>query len=301
MMPELPDICAYIRALRSRLIGESLDRIRICSPFLLRTVEPPTTSFETKIVRDIIRLGKRIVIEFDDELYLVLHLMISGRLVWSEQPVLGRPGGKNCLAVLSFSSGALVFIESGTKKRAALHCVIGRNELAKHDAGGLDPLHASKEEFESALILENRTLKRALTNPRTLSGIGNAYSDEILHAARLSPIRLTSSLSEIEMIRLYSATVTTLTFWREKLRHYFGGRFPKPTEITAFRPEFAVHGKFGIPCPVCQMPVQRIRYAENETNYCAKCQNEGRLLADRALSRILKNDWPKTVEEMVGD
>lgn len=300
-MPELPDICAYIHALRSRLIGESIHRIHIFSPFLLRTVVPPTTSFETKIVKDIVRLGKRIVFEFDDEMFILIHLMISGRLDWSERPVSGRPGGKNCLAVLSFSSGALVLIESGTKRRAALHCVSGHNELAKHDAGGIDPIHPSKEEFISALIRENRTLKRALTNPRTLSGIGNAYSDEILHAARLSPMRLTRSLSHIELMRLHSATVTTLTFWSERLRQYFGDRFPKPKEITAFRPEFAVHGKLGCPCPVCQMPVQRIRYAENETNYCAKCQNEGRLLADRALSRILKNDWPKTIEEMVGD
>jgi formamidopyrimidine-DNA glycosylase len=300
-MPELPDLCAYIHAMHSRLIGQSLKSARIFSPFLLRTVDPPLNRYTSKCVRDISRLGKRIVIEFEDNLFLLIHLMISGRLSWSDQPVAGRQGGRSGLAVVSFTSGDLVLFEAGTKKRAALHCVSSHSELSKYDFGGLDPLHASQEEFRSALLRENRTLKRSLTSPNTLSGIGNAYSDEILHAARLSPLRLTQSLSEIELVRLHSATITTLTYWKEKLRNYFGDRFPKPSEITAFRPEFAVHGKFGRPCPECQLPIQRIRYAENETNYCAKCQNEGRLLADRALSRILKSDWPKTIEEMVGD
>jgi len=301
-VPELPDVTIYCEALERETVGRRLSAVLVLSPFVLRSVDPPVNELEGKRATGVRRIGKRIVLVFEGGMFLVVHLMIAGRLLWNEgEPKSMRPGGRNTLAVLQFENGHLILTEAGSKKRASLFVVSGEEALAEHDPGGLQPLECSLEEFKEALTRENRTLKRALTNPKTLSGIGSAYSDEILHAARLSPLKLSQSLDDAEVKRLYMAMQQTLHEWTDRLREQFHGKFPGRGKITAFRPEFAVHGKYGEPCPVCANPIQRIRYAENETDYCAKCQNEGRILADRSLSRLLKNDWPKTIEEMVGN
>lgn len=297
-MPELPDITIYVEAIRERVQGLPVERVRILMPFVLRSVEPSIRSIEGKKVVGVKRMGKRIVLEFETELFLVIHLMIAGRLLWKEGDLrLGRIGQ----AVLEFPHGSLVLTEAGSKKRASITLLQGEENLNSIDPGGLDIFACALEEFRSTLQHENRTLKRALTQPQRFDGIGNAYSDEILHAARLSPLKLTRTLSEEETLRLFRACQSTLKDWIDRLRKQFKGKFPGQGQITAFRPEFAAHGKFGQPCPICGSKIQRIRYAENETNYCANCQNEGRLLADRSLSRLLKSDWPKTLEEMEGD
>lgn len=291
-MPELPDVTVYVEALRRRIVGQSLEKFTPVSLFVVRTVEPPMSALVGKTVESVHRLGKRIVLDFQDDLHLMIHLMISGRLQWKE---LGsKPPGKITLATFSFPNGQLVLTEASSKKRAALHLVQGPEPLSAHNPGGLEPLDMTLDQFTSALRAENRTLKRALTQPSRFSGIGNAYSDEILHAARLSPMRLTSSLEDAEVARLYEAIQQTLADWTNRLIAEFGDAFPGPGQITAFRPDFAAHGKFGKPCPTCGKPIQRIVYADNETNYCAVCQNEGRILADRALSRLLKDDWPRS-------
>jgi formamidopyrimidine-DNA glycosylase len=292
-VPELPDITVYIDALRERLAGARLERLRIANPFLLRSVAPAPAEFEGRALRGLRRLGKRIVFEFEDELFAVLHLMIAGRLRW--KPVGAALPGKLGLAAFDFTSGCLILTEAGTKRRASLHLVRGEAALAEHDPGGLDVLGASLEQFTAALTAENHTLKRALTDPRALSGIGNAYSDEILHAARLSPLTWTQRLKPDELARLHAATRSTLEAWIARLRAERGAGFPE--KVTAFRPEMAVHGRFREPCPACGAPIQRIVHAENEMNYCARCQTGGKLLADRALSRLLKGDWPKTIDE----
>jgi formamidopyrimidine-DNA glycosylase len=295
-MPELPDVTIYLEALRPRVVGQALERVRLASPFVLRSVDPPLSALTGRRVADLQRLGKRIVLGFGDDLYAVIHLMIAGRLRWEKRGA--KPPGKIGLAAFDFPTGTLLLTEASPKKRAALYVVRGAAALAAHNPGGLEVMTAGLDAFRAALRRENHTLKRALTDPRLLSGIGNAYSDEILHAARLSPVQLTSKLADGEIERLYRATQKTLEQWTEKLRGQFGDRFPGAGEVTAFRPDFAVHGRFGKPCPVCGGPVQRIRYAENETNYCPACQTGGKLLADRSLSRLLKEDWPKTLEEM---
>ena len=294
-MPELPDVTIYVEALRERIVGRPLVGVRIASPFVVRTVDPPLESLVGSTVLEVRRLGKRIAIGFEGDLWLVIHLMIAGRLQWKATGA--KPQGKIGLACFDLPDGTLVLTEASSHKRASLHVALGQDGLRTHDPGGLEPLEVSLEDFAAALRAENRTVKRALTQPSRFSGIGNAYSDEILHAARLSPLLLTRSLDAEQVHRLWEATRSTLTEWTDRLRAEFAGRFPGPGEITAFRPDFAVHGKFGQPCPVCGKPVQRIRYAENETNYCAMCQNEGRVLADRALSRLLKDDWPRTLED----
>jgi formamidopyrimidine-DNA glycosylase len=293
-VPELPDVTVYIECLERRIGGEVLERVRIANPFLLRSVDPPLSEFEGRRVRSLSRLGKRIVFGFEAELYLVLHLMIAGRLHWRERGA--KLPGRLGLAAFDFSPGTLTLTEAGTQRRASLYTVRGAAALAEHDPGGLDPFEADVIAFQDALQQENRTLKRALTDPRVFSGIGNAYSDEILHAAKLSPMKLTRSLSQAEVERLFEATRSTLSLWTERLRAEVGDGFPE--KVTAFRPEMAVHGKHNQPCPVCGAPVQRIVYASNEANYCARCQTGGKLLADRALSRLLKQDWPKTLEEL---
>ncbi len=292
-MPELPDITVYLDALAPRVVGAKLERLRIISPFLLRTADPPVVDLAGRTVREVHRLGKRIVLGFEDDYFAVLHLMIAGRLHWKPPaaPVPRRSG----LAAFDFPHGTLLLTEAGTKHRAALHVVRGASALAGHDPGGLDVLGATLEQFRAALSREAHTLKRALTDPRVLDGIGNAYSDEILHAARLSPLRLTTQLAPEESERLFRAVRQTLSTWIDRLRAEAGDAFPE--KVTAFRPEMAVHGRFRQPCPVCGSPVQRIRYAENEVNYCATCQTGGRLLADRSLSRLLKQDWPRSLEE----
>lgn len=305
-MPELPDITVYIDCLTPRVLGRTLDRITIRGPSLLRTFDPPLEAAEGRVVRAVQRLGKRIVLGLEPDLFLVLHLMIAGRLRWKEPGA--RPAGKIDSAAFGFDSGTLVLTEAGTQKRASLHLVRGEAALGALDPGGIDPLSASVEQFAAALRRENHTLKRALTDPRLLSGIGNAYGDEILHAARLSPVRLTRALTDDEIARLHAAARETLHAWISRLRQQFGiaggsatpgvGRFPGPGEITAFRPGFAAHGRFGRPCPACGTAIQRIVHAESETNYCPRCQTSGRVLADRALSRLLKNDWPRTIEEI---
>jgi len=301
-MPELPDITIYVEALEREIVGQPLEKIVAFSPFLVRSVEPPVKSLEGHFVTGVTRLGKRIVLHFDHGACLIMHLMISGRLLWHAGQAEGmRPGGKPTQGVLQFMSGYLLFTEMSSKKRASWTVVPTADDLKKHDPGGIEPLTCSLEQFSKALTAENRTLKRALTQPQRFSGIGNAYSDEILHAARLSPMRLTQQLKPEEVERLYQATQETLIRWTDKLRSDFKNKFPGKGKITAFRPDFATHGKFGQPCPVCGNPIQRISYAENETNYCAKCQNEGRLLADRSLSRLLKDDWPRTLEELLGE
>ena len=295
-MPELPDITAYLGALRPRIIGQVLERVRVVSPFLLRTADPPIDAAEGRAVVDVRRLAKRIVLCLSDDLYLVFHLMIAGRFRWL--PSGAKPPAKIGLAAFAFPSGTLVLTEASKKKRAALHFLAGQAALHALDPGGLDPLEISERVFRERLLHENHTLKRALTDPRLFSGIGNAYSDEILHAARLSPIKLTSRLTSAETTRLFRATRETLQHWIDILCERFAERFPGPGDITAFRKEFSVHGRFGQPCPACDTTVQRIRYAENETNYCPRCQTAGRVLADRSLSRLLKGDWPRTIEEL---
>ena len=293
-MPELPDVTVYIEALERRILGHPLIGVRLGSPFVLRSVEPPLAAFSGRNVRTLSRLGKRIVMGFDEELLLVIHLMIAGRLHWraTGAPLVRKIG----LAAFDFADGTLVLTEVASKKRASIHAVRGAAALAGHDPGGMDVFSATFDAFRAALVQENHTLKRVLTDPRLFSGIGNAYSDEILHRAKLSPIKMTRSLDDREVERLLGATRATLTEWIERLRQQMGDGFPE--KVTAFRPEMAVHGRFGKPCPVCGAPVQRIVHAQNETNYCARCQTEGRLLADRALSRLLKADWPRTLEEM---
>jgi formamidopyrimidine-DNA glycosylase len=295
-MPELPDVTIYLDALRPRLVGQPLERVRLTSPFVLRSVEPPIAALIGCRVVDLRRLGKRIVLCFEGDRYAVIHLMIAGRLRWEKRGA--KPPGKIGLAAFDFPTGTLLLTEASPKKRAALHVVGGAAALAAHDPGGLEVLDASLDAFGTALRCENHTLKRALTDPRLFSGIGNAYSDEILHAARLSPVQLTGKLIDAEVERLYHATQRTLRHWIQTLRIEFGDRVPGAGEVTAFRPGFAVHGRYGQPCPVCGTLVQRIRYADNETNYCPSCQTGGRLLADRSLSRLLKDDWPKTLEEL---
>jgi len=293
-VPELPDITVYLEALERRTLGHPLQRITLKSPFLLRSVDPPLASAAGRTVAGLRRVGKRIAFDLGDELYLVIHLMIAGRLRWVEP---GRKGpGRITLASFGFPHGDLLLTEAGTKRRAALHLLQGAASLQSLDRGGIDVLSAGLAEFAARLRSESHTLKRALTDPRLLSGIGNAYSDEILHAARLSPLMLTGKLSEQEVARLHIACRETLTHWTERLRREADGGFPEG--VTAFRDGMAVHGRFGEACPVCGSPVQRIRYAENETNYCARCQTGGRLLADRALSRLLKGDWPRSLDEV---
>ena len=292
-MPELPDIALYLHALRPRIVGERLERLRIASPFLLRSAEPPPAALAGRSVTDVRRLGKRIVLAFEDEYFAVLHLMIAGRLHWKAPgaPLPRRAG----LAAFDFAPGSLTLTEAGTKHRASLYLMHGADAVAAHDPGGLDVLTATLAQFRAALTRESHTLKRALTDPRAFDGIGNAYSDEILHAARLSPLRLTSQLSAEESERLFHAVRGTLRTWIDRLQAETGDAFPE--KVTAFRPGMAVHGRFREPCPVCGSPVQRIRYAANEVNYCATCQTGGRLLADRSLSRLLKQDWPRSLEE----
>jgi formamidopyrimidine-DNA glycosylase len=293
-MPELPDITIYIEALERRIVDQPLKKIRIASPFLLRTVAPPIDSIFGRKVRRIRRIGKQIALGFEDDLWLVLHLMIAGRLHWREP--IAKLAGKVSLAAFDFPQGTVLLTEAGSKKRAALRLVQGDQALRSLDRGGLEVIESSLEAFSEALTRRNHTLKRALTDPTLFSGIGNAYSDEILHAAQLSPVALTQKLSAAEIERLHRATQSTLTRWIELLRQQTGDGFPE--RVTAFRPEMAVHGKFGKPCPVCGLKVQRIRYADNETNYCPGCQTGGKLLADRSLSLLLKKDWPKTPEEL---
>ena len=294
-MPELPDITVYVEALEQRVGGQRLEAISVNSPFLLRTFEPPLQSAAGKSVRAILRLGKRIALRLDDDIYAVIHLMIAGRLHWL------RPGeritrNKNLLATFEFPTGTLTLTEAGSKKRASLHLVQGDDALAPFRRGGIEPLECTREQFAERLRSENHTIKRSLTDPRLFSGIGNAYSDEILHRARMSPVKLTSRLSDDEIASIHDATRTVLLEWVERLRAEAAKGFPE--KVTAFRAEMAVHGKYGKPCPVCGTAVQRIRYADNETNYCPRCQTDGRLLADRALSRLLKQDWPRRVEEL---
>ena len=293
-MPELPDIEAYLAALRARVVGERLTGTRIASPFLLRTAAPPLSAVEGKTVRELRRVGKRIAFGFDNDLWLVLHLMIAGRLHW--RPVGAKLGGRQNLAAFDFPNGSLVLTEAGSKRRASLQVVADEEALHALDPGGIDIFSADLEMFRRVLTAENRTLKRALTDPRFLSGIGNAYSDEILHAAQLSPIRLTHKLTDEQWQRLFTATRGTMQLWMDRLREQTGSGFPE--KVTAFRKDMAVHGRFGEPCPRCGEKVQRIRYADNETNYCAKCQTGGKLLADRSLSRLLGSDWPRSMEEL---
>ena len=293
-MPELPDITVYVEALERRIVGEQLERVRVASPFLVRSFEPPLDATHGKTVRRLQRLGKRIAIGLDDQLWLVLHLMIAGRLHWKAPRV--KLAGKQSLAAFDFAAGSLLLTEAGAKRCAVLYLVRGDGALADHDPGGLD-IHATNfETFRAALERENHTLKRSLTDPRLFSGIGNAYSDEILHRARLSPLALTQKLTREEVERLFAATLAVLDEWTDRLRRAAGDSFPE--RVTAFRPEMAVHGKYRQPCPVCGAPVQRIRYADKETNYCPGCQTGGKILADRSLSRLLKDDWPRHLDEL---
>jgi formamidopyrimidine-DNA glycosylase len=300
-MPELPDITAYIAALEPRILGKTLERVRLQSVFVLRTVDPPIASAEGATVREIRRIGKRIAIGVSDaagksqeKIWLVIHLMIAGRLHW--RPPQAKLSGRQGLLAFDFLDGTLVLTEAGSKRRASLHLVRGEDALGDIDPGGIEVFSSSLDEFRAALTLENRTLKRALTDPRIISGVGNAYSDEILHAAQLSPIALTHKLKPEEWERLFDATRSTLSLWIDRLSSEARKKFPEG--VTAFRPEMAVHGRFGKPCPRCGGPVQRIRYADNETNYCATCQTGGKVLADRSLSRLLGSDWPRTLDEL---
>jgi formamidopyrimidine-DNA glycosylase len=293
-MPELPDISLYLHALGSRVIGHKLEHVRLVSPFLLRSIAPPLSAIEGRTVATLARLGKRLMFDFGDEYFLVLHLMISGRLRW--KPAGAKVPGRVGLAAFDFDNGSLIVTEAATRKRASLHAVHGRAALSDHDPGGLEVLDTSLDAFAERLRSQRRTLKRALTDPRVFSGIGNAYSDEILHAARLSPMQLTTNLDDSEVRVLFRAVQTVLAGWSEKLKAETGEAFPE--NVTAFRSDMAVHGRFGEPCPVCGSPVQRIAYANNECNYCATCQTGGKLLADRTLSRLLGQDWPKTLEEL---
>jgi formamidopyrimidine-DNA glycosylase len=293
-VPELPDIGAYLGALEPRILGRTLEGVRLASPFVLRTAEPPLVDAVGRVVRELRRIGKRIAIGLDGDLWLVLHLMIAGRLHWRSPGA--KLAGRNALAAFDFPEGTLVLAEAGTKRRASLHLLAGEAALHEIDPGGIEVFDVDLTAFRAALSRENRTLKRALTDPRIVSGIGNAYSDEILHAAQLSPIALTQKLSPEEWARLFAATRSTLQTWIDRLRAEAGDGFPEG--VTAFRPEMAVHGRYGQPCPRCGRPVQRIRYADNETNYCARCQTGDVVLADRSLSRLLKADWPRTLAEL---
>ncbi|MBV9268603.1 MAG: formamidopyrimidine-DNA glycosylase [Acidobacteriaceae bacterium] len=293
-MPELPDILGYIEALSPRVVGSRLERVRVATPFLLRTVDPPLAAAEDKAVRELRHVGKRIAFGLEGDLWLVLHLMIAGRLHW--RPPNAKLSGRQNLASLDFPEGSLTLTEAGTKRRAALHLFRGEEALRRIDPGGIDVFAVDQAGFRAALSARNHTLKRALTDPRIVSGIGNAYSDEILHAARLSPIAQTQKLDSDDWERLFRATRATLELWIERLRSEARERFPE--QVTAFRPDMAVHGKYGSPCPVCGEKILRIRYADNETNYCARCQTGGKVLADRGLSRLLGADWPRTLEEL---
>jgi formamidopyrimidine-DNA glycosylase len=293
-MPELPDISAYIQALEARIRGQQLEKVRLTSVFLLRTVDPPLESAEGRTVTAIRRIGKRIAIGVDGDIWLVLHLMIAGRLHW--KAVGAKVAGRNALAAFDFATGTLTLTEAGSKRRASLYVVRGEAGLKEIDPGGVEVFETDLAGFRAALGAENRTLKRALTDPRLISGVGNAYSDEILHAAQLSPVTLTSRLTDAQWTQLFAATKETLTAWMERLGKEAEVGFPEG--VTAFRPEMAVHGRFGKPCPRCGSPVQRIRYADNETNYCAECQTGGKVLADRSLSRLLGSDWPRTLDEL---
>jgi formamidopyrimidine-DNA glycosylase len=293
-MPELPDVTVYVEALRARVVEHRLLRSFVKGPFLLRTASPPLSATQNRTVTEVRRLGKQIAIGLDGGLWLVLHLKIAGRLHWKTGAI--KLGGRNLLAIFEFDNGSLTLTEAGTTRRAALYVVEGEAGLAALDAGGIEPLEASRDAFAAALRVANHTLKRALTDPHLISGIGNAYSDEILHRAQLSPVAMTHKISEEEIDRLYAATRATLIEWTERLRVEASGAFPE--NVTAFRPEMAVHGRYREPCPRCGAKVQRIRYASNETNYCARCQTGGRLLADRALSRLLHEDWPRTLDEL---
>lgn len=295
-MPEIPDIEAYLEALRLRLSGRELQRIRLGNPFLLRTVDPPLSIVSGRLVVGLERLGKRIVFVLEGDVFLVLHLMVAGRLQW--KPAAAAIPKRYGLAAFDFASGTLLVTEAGKKRRASLHLLVGRDTLARLDPGGLEVMSAPADQFGAALTRENHTLKRALTDPHILSGIGNAYSDEILHRAKLSPFKQTSGLTGEEMGRLHATTVAVLGEWTERLCAEARERFPE--KVTAFRPDMAVHGRFGLPCPVCGTAIQRIAYADNECDYCPRCQTGGRILADRALSRLLKDAWPKTVEELEG-
>ena len=293
-MPELPDIAAYITALEPRIVAQPVDRVRLASPFLLRTAQPPITSVEGRVVCQLRRIGKRIAISVEGDLWLVLHLMIAGRLHW--RPPKAKLAGRQSLAAFDFPGGSLVLTEAGTKHRASLHVLEGEDGLRSVDPGGIDIFTSDLSSFSDALTFENRTLKRALTDPRLVSGIGNAYSDEILHAAQLSPITLTRKLEPYEWERLFAAARHTLGIWIDRLRAEAEADFPE--KVTAFRKGMAVHGRYRQPCPRCGEKIQRIRYADNETNYCARCQTGGKVLADRALSRLLGADWPRTLEEL---
>jgi formamidopyrimidine-DNA glycosylase len=295
-MPELPDITVYLERLAPLVLGKRVEWVQVHSPFVLRTVDPPMSELTDVTVTSLRRIGKRVVLGFEGDRWLVVHLMIAGRLRW--RPPGKKIAGKLALASIVFGHGTLYLTEAGTTRRASMHLVRGEGALASFDRGGLEPLLATPEAFAARLRLENHTLKRALTDPRLFSGIGNAYSDEILHAARLSPLALTRRLADEDVLRLHAATSATLTAWTERLRADVGDDFPET--VTAFHDAMAVHGRFGKPCPACLAPVQRIRYATNETNYCARCQTGGRLLADRAMSRLLKADWPRTLEELEG-
>lgn len=293
-MPELPDVTVYVEALAARILHQPLENVRLASPFLLRSVDPPLRETFGRRVTELRRLGKRIVIGLEDDLFLVIHLMIAGRLHWKEKGA--KVPGKIGLAAFDFPTGTLTFTEASPKKRASLYVVRGEGALAAHDPGGIEVLNAPLKAFAAALTEENHTLKRALTDPRRFAGIGNAYSDEILFHAKLSPVARTQDLNPDEVKRLHAAVKSTLRDWVKRLRAHYGDDFPEG--VTAFRPDMAMHGKYGEPCPACGSPVQRIVYASNETNYCARCQNNGQLLADRSLSRLLKGDWPKTLEEL---
>jgi len=301
-LPELPDVVVYVEALTRHVAGQRLDRLTVLSPFVLRSVDPPITSITGTTVRDVRRVGKRIVLGFGrsagagEDLFLVIHLMIAGRLRWRTPGQKPGMGPRLMLATFEFPHGTLFFTEASSKKRASMQLVRGEAALAAHDPGGLEPLEAGLEQFHDALTRESHTLKRALTDPHLFSGIGNAYSDEILHRARLSPMKLTRSLSDAELVRLFDASRATLTWWIDRLRAQTGAGFPE--KVTAFHEDMAVHGRFRKPCPVCGRPVQRIVYAENECNYCATCQTGGRLLADRSLSRLLKSDWPRSIDDL---
>jgi len=296
-MPELPDVTVYVEALAQRLVGRTVQEVRLHTPFVLRSVEPAITELVGRRVLAVRRLGKRIVVALEPDLFFVIHLMIAGRLHWKPIGTKGGAAPRNALAAFDFSNGTVVFTEAGTTKRASLHVLRGPQRLEEFGRGGLEVLDATLDEFAERLRSESHTAKRAMTDPRLFSGIGNAYSDEILHRARLSPVKLTGRLTDEEVGRLFEATRDTLTEWTDRLRSQTGDQFPE--KVTAFRPEMAVHGKFGQPCPSCGAPVQRIRYADNETNYCARCQTDGRLLADRALSRLLKQDWPRSIDELL--
>jgi len=293
-MPELPDVTVYVEALQQRIVGQTLQRVRLASPFVLRTVEPRPSELEGRTVIDVTRMGKRIVIELESSLFIVIHLMIAGRFKWLAAGA--KIPGKLGLAAFDFSSGTLLLTEAGSKRRASVHIVRGEDAVRALDPGGAEVLEIDRDTFRDLLTRERHTLKRSLTDPHLFSGIGNAYSDEILHRARLSPVQMTTSLSDDEVTRLYDATRATLLDWTQRLRDEAGANFPE--KVTAFREGMAVHGRFNQPCPVCGAPVQRIVYAENETNYCARCQTGGRLLADRALSRLLHSDWPKSIDDL---